>query len=198
MEFKQTWWDKNLPNRMDEFQSWIGGEDAASKVALRKHVITRGYKSLIDLGCGTATEYFAYRREYPELRYTGVDSSENLVLFNRDRGVPMIHSDVVSVPVEDSSHEVAFSRHVLEHQPSFEPMLLEMVRIASEEAIHVFFIPPNDLSTIVNYNESENLYHNQYNKRDINNFLLNNPKVSMVHWEQITKTEVSLHILIKK
>lgn len=181
-EFKQTWWDKNLPTQFEVFQSWIGDSSSRSKKLLREYVIDIKCKSLVDLGCGTATEFFAYRNEYPELTYLGVDSSEFLYKRNVDLGVPMVMASVESTGLPDSSYEVAFSRHVIEHQPSFEPILNEMIRVGSKKAIHIFFIPPKDNIEVINHDPKENLYHNQFDKLKIEKFIESNSKVKEFSW----------------
>ena len=110
--FKQTWWDNNLPNRFNEFNSWIGDKNAQSKVFCRKIIKEKKYKTLVDLGCGTATEYLAYKEEYPELEYLGVDSCKTLHDANVKLGVPMLLSDIMNTNLGENSFEVAFSRHV--------------------------------------------------------------------------------------
>lgn len=197
MVFKQTWWDNNLPNRFDEFNSWIGDKNAQSKVFFRNFIKDGNYKSLIDLGCGTATEYFAYKEEYPELIYLGIDSSEVLYENNHNLGVPMKLSSAEDTNLPDNFSEAVFSRHVLEHQPSFKPVLNEMIRLASEIVIHVFFITPKDNVEHIGYDSVNNLYHNRYCREDINNYLMSNGKIESFEWKEINDVETALIIKIK-
>jgi len=195
--FKQTWWDDNLPDRFEEFNSWVGDKNSQSKVYFRKYVKDKNYKTLIDLGCGNATEYFAYKEEYPELNYLGVDSSEILYKKNIENDVPMWLSSAEETNLTDNHSEIVFSRHVLEHQPSFLPVLSEMIRLASKEAIHVFFIPPGDNQEHIGYDGTENLYHNRYNKSDIEKYLVLNEKIGSFFWYNINVVETALIIKIK-
>lgn len=190
--FKQTWWDLNLNSKMDTFKQWIGDYTAESKVLLRNYIRSRGYKSIVDFGCGVATEYFGYKNDGYDIDYLGVDSS--LILFNKntEAGVPMIHSDIVSTPLKDGQYEVSFSRHVWEHQPTYKRCLDEMIRVASKEVIHIFFIKPS--YEYIDYNPSENLYHNRYSKNEIEAYCLNNPKVKSIHWEDVNKDECVIFI----
>ena len=181
-EFKQTWWDTEILHRYDDFCKWVGDENKFSKVFARKHVISKGYKSLVDVGCGNASEYFGYKKDYPELNYLGVDSSKFLNQKNTERGVPMLESPIEKVDLPDNSYEVAFSRHVLEHQPKYQPGLSELIRIASKEVINIFFIPPIEGQEEIIYTHSDNLYHNKYNKKDIEDFIKSNSKVKSFEW----------------
>lgn len=191
-QFKQTWWDNNLPKRFEEFKSWIGDENAQSKVYFRNFIKMEKYLSLIDIGCGTATEYFAYLKEYPELKYLGVESSAILYNENLKRGIPMILASAESTKLCDNHSDVAFSRHVLEHQPDFRPILGEMIRLASKVAIHVFFITPGENDEHIGYDPNENLYHNRYSKKDIEDFVESNSKVLGTTWIKINDSETAL------
>ena len=196
-EFKQTWWDKNLPNRMEEFNAWIGDKNAQSKVYCRRIVKKGNYKSLIDLGCGTATEFFAYKEEYPELKYLGIDGCKPLYDRNVKLGVPMLLSTVNDTKLLDDQYEVVFARHVLEHQPIFQSTLEEMIRIGSQLAMHVFFMIPRDEPEGIGYNATDNLYHNRYDKRAIEKFLTNHSKVKAFEWQSINISENVLLIYLK-
>lgn len=195
MIFKQTWWDDNLSTRMDEFKSWIGSSNEPSKKYLREYVKKMGYKTIIDLGCGTATEYFAYKQEQPNVKYLGIDSSKVLYDINTAKGVPMVLAPAEDTHLIDKHSDFVFSRHVLEHQPDFGPILYEMIRLARKEAVHIFFIPPGETGHI-GYAKEENLYHNRYEKKKIEHFLLS--RGLSFNWVPIGKTEVALHIKIKE
>lgn len=194
--FVQTWWDEHLEKRFSEFESWVGPSGSVSKVYFRLHVKDKGYKSLIDLGCGNATEFFAYKETYPELVYQGIDSSVFLYKRNTGMGIPMLLSEACNVPLPDSSSEVVFSRHVLEHQPTFKPVLTEMIRLASKEAIHVFFLIPGH-GEIINYDPHQNLFHNVYDKEEIEEFLKNHKDVETFSWISLPTTEIGLSIIKK-
>lgn len=193
-EHKQTWWDKNLPEKYNQFVSWVGPSSSNSKVYLRNHVIKNKYKSIIDVGCGNATEFFAYKEEYPELIYLGIDSSEFLYKKNTELGVNMLLAPGENTGLKDGHSEIVFSRHVLEHQINFRPILKEMIRIAYKEAVHIFFIAPSMVPEHIGYDSSENLYHNRYNIDDIEEFLKNENSVESFHWVPLDIEEVILFI----
>ena len=191
-EFKQTWWDDNLNNRYEEFASWVGDSNSRSKIFFRNYIKEKKYTSLIDIGCGNATEFFAYQTEYPELKYIGVDSSKILNEKNSKLGVPMILASAENTGLPENFAEVAFSRHVLEHQPEFQPVLNEIIKLASKIAVHIFFIPPGENNEHIGYDKNENLYHNRYNKKDIENYIISNPKIEKYEWINIENIESAL------
>ena len=86
---KQTWWDKNLINRLDEFKGWIGDSSAESKKFFRDYIKNNNllFKSMLDVGCGVCTEYYSFKNDNIDINYTGVDSSEFLYLFNKEKNI---------------------------------------------------------------------------------------------------------------
>ena len=201
MILKQTWWDNNLSTHMNKFLGWVGESDAESKVFFRNIIKTSQikFKNCLDIGCGPATEYLGFRQDNIDMAYTGVDSSVILNNINIEKGIPMIQAEGHSVPVNDSSYDLVFSRHVLEHQLSFEPILEEMIRISSTLVAHTFFIKPTDQpqELIWRKSEKDNLYHTRYNIKDFENFLNSNIKVDRFEWQEVNSKENILLIWIK-
>jgi ubiquinone/menaquinone biosynthesis C-methylase UbiE len=201
MILKQTWWDNNLTTNMNKFLGWVGESNAESKVFFRNVIKTSQiqFKNCLDIGCGPATEYLGFQQDNIDIEYTGVDSSVILNNINVEKGIPMIQAEGHSIPVSDSSYDLVFSRHVLEHQLSFEPILEEMIRISSMMVAHTFFIKPEDQPQELIWRKSEidNLYHTRYNIKDFENFLNSNVKVDRFEWKEINSNENILLIWIK-
>jgi ubiquinone/menaquinone biosynthesis C-methylase UbiE len=198
---KQTWWDDNLNSKMETFLNWVGDSDVESKIFFRNFLKMSdiNFKKCLDVGCGPATEFFGFKKDGISIEYTGVDSSTVLNRINIEKGIPMIQAEGHSIPVTDSSYDLVFSRHVLEHQLSFEPILEEMIRTSSHLATHIFFIKPTESPQrfIWTNSQKENLYHNQYNISDIEDFLKLNKKVDKFEWKEINELENILLIWIK-
>jgi ubiquinone/menaquinone biosynthesis C-methylase UbiE len=201
MILKQTWWDNNLTAKMNKFLGWVGDSDAESKIFFRNIIKTSQiqFKNCLDIGCGPATEYLGFQQDNIEIEYTGVDSSVILNNINIEKGIPMIQAEGHAVPVSNSSYDLVFSRHVLEHQLSFEPILEEMIRISSMLVAHTFFIKPTDhpQELIWRKSEKDNLYHTRYNIKDFENFLNSNVKVDRFEWQEINSKENVLLVWIK-
>lgn len=204
--FQQTWWDTIIHQKEDSFLYGIGGSEAVSKVFSRNYIMSRNYKSLIDIGCGPSTEFFAYKEEGYEINYLGVDSSNYFFNKNRENGVPMHLSPAEFTNLPSNCADIVFSRHVLEHQPSFQPILDEMIRLAKIEALHIFFFIPWEYEQESNYDEAENLWHTTYSRKDIENYLCSHPKVKEFEWRSVPHKEplaegftpeVMLHIFLK-
>jgi hypothetical protein len=68
-----------------------------------------------------------------------------------------------------------------------------MIRIAEKEAIHVFFIKPQEKENI-HYDKAQNLFHNTYAAKDIEDFLTAHKDVLQYNWIPMTHNEVALSI----
>ena len=150
MILKQTWWDNNLSTHMNKFLGWVSGSDAESKIYFRNFIKASNikFKNCLDVGCGPATEYLGFQQDSIDIEYTGVDSSVILNNINVEKGIPMIQAEGHSVPVNNNSYDLVFSRHVLEHQLSFEPILEE--GLLPDELINVlksYLVNPSATST---------------------------------------------------
>lgn len=195
--FKQTWWDKNLSQKFDEFKGWVGDFKSESKVFVRNYVKTKNYESIVDCGCGPATEFFGYKHDGYDINYLGVDSSTFIHNHITNNGVPAILSPIEKIELPDSSFDVSFSRHVMEHLPTFRFGLSELIRLANKEAINVWFIKPDSLEEKINYDGKENLFHNKYNRNDVETLLITNNKVASWRWEDVNDKEIALFIQVK-
>lgn len=192
---KQTWWDKEIKTQFSEFKSWVGNTSAKSKVWLRDFIITKGYTSIVDIGCGMCDEYFEYKK-LNNIDWIGIEPSKFLWNNAKEKEIPVVNKEGHNTHFFDSGVEVAYSRHVLEHQENYKPILTEMIRIASDMVIHIFFIPPRD-KEIIHYNPENNLYHNTYDINEMSVWLEEHPKVRGFRFEQITDTENALILTLK-
>lgn len=209
-----TWWNKNVKERMSDFKFWIGNHNKPSKIYCRKHIANEQYKSVIDCGCGLATEYYGFKKDNYDINYTGLDSCKYLVDLNRTHGITMIEAELnKDLEIPDTSYEVVYCRAVLEHLPYYEKCLNEFIRIGAKEVVVVWFIIPGDEPDYINYWDIEDLYHNKYNREKINQLLIANPKVESFYWQNVvderTPEEIAndksfvdnecvLHVLLKK
>lgn len=189
---KQTWWDKEIKEQFTDFKSWVGNSSATSKVVIRDFIIKEGYKSVTDFGCGMCDDYFQYK--IIPIVWTGIEGSDYLYKHSQEKEIPVIYAEAHNTALPDSSTEVSYSRHVLEHQADYKPILSEMIRVASKLVIHTFFIPPRD-KEIISYNKDNNLYHNTFSRPEMEEFLMNNPKVKTFGWmNEVAPTEEALII----
>lgn len=181
-----TWWNRNAKNRIDEFKSWVGDFNQPSKIHCRQHIIRKKYKTMIDCGCGLASDYYGFKNENYDIDYTGLDSCDFFIETNKAQGIKMIAAELVNdLTIPDNTYEVVYCREVLEHLPYYEKSVSEFIRIGSKEVIIVFFIPPSDHDDQIKYWEEEDLYHNVYNKNKLEYIIVSNPKVEKIIWSDV-------------
>jgi ubiquinone/menaquinone biosynthesis C-methylase UbiE len=193
--FEQTWWNNNLNNKekYNEYLGWLGNSSSPSRVFIRENIKDLGIKTIADFGCGPCVDYVALKDDGYEFEYLGIDSCLHLKETNLSKGIKFLNAPVEKTGLDDNSYELAYSRHVLEHLPTYKNALTEMIRVSNKYVVHIFFIKPGEEENI-NFWEVENLYHNTYSKQDIEIFLMNNKKVKKIEWMDITDKENALVI----
>ena len=195
MEFNQTWWNENAKNKLGTFMSWVGDHNASTKVYSRNYIYNKKFESIVDLGCATCTMYDGFKKEGFDIEYTGVDSCEHFIELSRAKGVNCVCSDVRKTPFLDSSFDMVYSRHIIEHQPEFKNYMDETIRLSKKEVLHIFFKNPGETETI-SYSSDDNLFHNTYKKEDIEDYLRNHKKIKEFFWVMLNKDEeCALHII---
>src|SRR3990167_9151788 len=199
---EQTYWNNHLNDKMytDTFKKWVGDCDALSKKYLYEYLKNKDHKNILDVGCADGSICDGIIKYNINIKYTGVDSCKYFVNKCNEKNINVIESDIRNIILPDSSFDLVYGRHVLEHQNNFENLLNEMIRISRIEVIHTFFIIPSvtDNADKFNYTPDTNLYHNIYSYNNISNFLNNHNKVKSFKHELILNTNESiLHILIK-
>lgn len=195
--FEQTCWNKFATEKFDTFMSWVGDHTIESKVFVRKYINSQGHKSVVDVGCGPATDFHGYKADNFDIQYTGVDSSHIMAIRAGERGASVIVSPIEEITLPDNYADVAYCRHVLEHLPSFRDGIPELLRIARKETLVTFFLNPGTDPEKIDYSSHENMYHNVYNKKDIEDYLLTLPKVESFRWELVAQRECVLFIKLK-
>lgn len=189
---QQTYWNKHMSDAfMKQFTDWVGNYNAESKVFFY-NFIDKDFKTILDVGCGDATIYDGLKHNKINIEYTGVDSCKYFIEMGRKRGVNIFESDIRTINKPDSSYDIIFGRHVVEHQPDFETLFNEMIRLGKKQCVHIFFIKPKISDTIINYDQRSDLYHNTYSHLKITEFLTNHPKVNNFFFKDINENENAL------
>lgn len=193
----KNWWDRHVgeDTSIETFKGWVSDHTAASKVYARRLVQAMEHKSFLDCGAGLCSEYDGYREDGYDIDYRALDQTVQFVKMARDRCIPVTEGSIENIPHEDGEFDVVYTRHVLEHLPYYEKAIAEMVRVASKEAIIVWFIPPHegDEPDEIRVMDGD-LYHNSYNRAKLEEFIRGLPGVAMFDWTPIGDREVILAI----
>jgi ubiquinone/menaquinone biosynthesis C-methylase UbiE len=198
----EIWWQNCVGSKVSwqTFSGWLGGIDAESRIAMRNHVKQAGYESIVDIPCGLCIDYWGLVQEGIGIQYTGVDITSRLVEYVKRRGAPAVVGSIEKIPYPDNAFDMSYARHILEHLDSYQAALTELIRVAKKEAFITFFIKPSEGlqdGIVSNWDRGFLLYHNQYSRPKMEEFIKMNPKVAEIVWEDVNSAEVILHIYLR-
>lgn len=176
---KQPWLQLNAAQQFALMRTPLAdidrGVDHPSRRKLRE--LLRPGESVLDIGCQTGVEYQGIAEHGPPVRYTGVELSPAAVRMAQ-RYFPDATFHVGDVQqgldLDDKSFDTVFCRHLLEHLSDIDRAIPEMVRVARERIIIVFFIAPRDLDgpekVDLQY-EGDAVYNHVYDRHYVEGFL---------------------------
>lgn len=198
----EKWWEYNC-GRQDKFNlfaGWIGDETEPSRVLVRQYILNKGYKKILDVPCGLCVDFKGFNAA--GLDYLGVDITPLFVKRATDLGISVLLGRIQDIPCAESSVDVTVSRHILEHLPSYEDAITQLIRVAKNEVVIIFFRKPSTIETdskiIVDYVDGFPIYHNIYSKSKLEKFLTSNQKVKNFNWKDVNGTaECVLSIVLK-
>lgn len=198
----EQWWSNCLESKVSLklFKKWLGGQNAESRIAMRRHIKEKGYSSILDVPCGLCVDYSGIKEENLPIQYTGLDITKKLVKNATRQGISAVLGSIERIPFEDNHFDICYARHILEHLDSYVLAVPELIRAAKKEVMIVFFLKPTS-EAVDKINASPDrgflLYHNQYSKPKLEEFVLANSKVHRIDWEEVGMTENILHIYLK-
>lgn len=198
----QQWWEHNFEARGNDFARWLGDVNADSRLGMRRHVKKMGYESLLDVPSGLCVDYYGLKSENLASIYQGLDITPKLVARALELGIHVKQGSIENIPWNDSSFDIVYARHILEHLDYYTVALKELIRVAKKEALIVFFIKPTDQPDKINSakdgsTQFDLLYHNHYNKAALERYISGFAKVNSLAWEHVNDQEVILHIYMK-
>jgi ubiquinone/menaquinone biosynthesis C-methylase UbiE len=186
------YWDQQLtdPEARRQFLDGIGNEHAPARKEVREYVVARGYRSLIDAGCGPAVDYRHFRGQ---LRYVGMDFADVWRHAAHASRVPFVSGSIDALPFGDSTFDVAYARAVLEHRPYYHDGLRELARVAAKEAIVVFFKLRDD-HDLIRPDVENSIHHNNYMRAKVEAFARQLPGVRELEWRHVHGAHSILHL----
>jgi histo-blood group ABO system transferase len=188
------YWNKNMcDTMMPQFVEWVKDYTAESKVYIRNLVKDAGYKTVLDVAAGLCDQYHGYKVDGIDVEYTAMDNCKYFIDKAKEQNIPIIDASIHSdVQVPDNTYDIVTARHIIEHLPNFRLGIDQMIRMAKQQVVIIFFIKPTD-SEKIRYTENNDMYHNIYKRQDIDNYL--DAKCTVSHnWEDINDTEIALII----
>lgn len=139
----KLWFGTVVPGTMSK-GGGNGPHHPSQLYAIKKYV--KKGSTFLDIGIGAASTYEALEEEKFNLKYTGVDMIPAHVEWAKSQHpeADFRVDDGENLSFEDKSFDVVYSRHVVDHMPSFEKALDEHCRIAKKLVIVILWVPFND------------------------------------------------------
>ncbi len=197
------WWEKainNHPAVIHDLATWWGNENAPSRLSARRHMRAQHYHSVLDVGCGFATDYTGFLRDGTSITYTGIDITPQLVERAKQTGATVMQGDAQHLPFfENEQFDVCYARHLLEHALQPKPLFEELIRVAKKEVLITFFIKPvaaNYDSFSPSFELGAFLNYNTFSRPALEEFLRKNTRVQTLVWEEVDSREALLHIYL--
>lgn len=173
VEPEKLWFNTLIPKVLCRMGN-NGPKHPSQLYAIEKYVIpiTKDWAvSFLDYGCGSATTYEAIQKKWPDLLgtalfYRGADIIPKNIEWCKENfpGGEWVLYDTDLIGEPDKSWDVVYSRHVVDHQKSFEFGLNEQCRVAKKLVIIVLWRPllASDNHDIKNIFESGKTYLNEW------------------------------------
>ena len=167
------WWEDNLsiPERHKEFSGWLEDSDMSSRTELFNLIELKKINNVLEIGPGIFTDYNIFFSKKENIQYSSIDITKKIVDSAKKMGINCEQSSVENIIYPDSSFELVYCRHVMEHLDYYTLALEEMIRVSNKHIFIIFWLL-NDNDDIINYNGNLKLYHNNYSKTKIENLLI--------------------------
>lgn len=187
----------------------LGNPNDPERVIIRDRLKTLDISSILDAGCGSATEYVGYASDdqLRNIKYVGLDGNQNMLDVAQEKitgedfnNAHLVRGDLRKTPFPENSFDAVLLKHVLEHQPSYEEALKEAIKVARKCVIVNFFqtLLGNGLPDI-HITHREGIPYNWYNRTKFEKFVRSNPKVKefdLVHCRGIRRTRSDIYTIL--
>jgi histo-blood group ABO system transferase len=168
------WWEANLslPGKHEEFSGWLNDSDVSSRTDLFNIIESKKINNVLEIGPGIFIDYNMFFSKKNDITYKSIDITNKIVKKAKELSIDCKQSSIEDIAYTDSSFDLVYCRHVMEHLDYYVDALEEMIRVSNKYVCVIFWLL-SDGDDIIDYNNTLNLYHNQYSKRKIEELLTN-------------------------
>jgi ubiquinone/menaquinone biosynthesis C-methylase UbiE len=147
------WWEDNLsiPERHKEFSGWLEDSDMSSRTELFNQIESKKINNVLEIGPGIFTDYNIFFSKKENIQYSSIDITKKIVDSAKKMGINCEQSSVENIIYPDSSFELVYCRHVMEHLDYYALALEEMIRVSSKHICIIFWL--------LNDNEDKQIQH---------------------------------------
>lgn len=126
--------------------------------------------NVLEIGPGIFIDYNQFFSKKNNIEYKSIDITKKIVDKAKELGITCEQSSIENIIYPDSSFELVYCRHVMEHLDYYTDALDEMIRVSNKYVCVIFWLL-SDSDDIIDYNSNLSLYHNQYSKVKIEKLL---------------------------
>lgn len=133
------YWGKVNPGEF--LQTKQEGYDKPVRKLYRELLRLLGVNKMLEVGCGPGVDYIGARNTIPNIDYTGVDITPQMIEYcNRTHpGGRFLHADIYRLPFADNSFPLVYCKDVLNHLEDWERGFAELHRVSSRYVLVNFF-----------------------------------------------------------
>lgn len=94
-----------------------------------------GGGTILDVGCGKGRYISKFSKEFPQVRFCGVDISDVLIEENTGKfsGIEFRNGTLTNIPYDDNSFDVVYACESLEHAIDIEAAIAEICRVTKTD-----------------------------------------------------------------
>ncbi|GEM_PF-7070634 len=134
------YWRDAAPKNLAALEDHLGNPEDPERKLIRRILSDKKSTTLLDAGCGSATELRGYRINGLAIEYTGLDRQSAMFDFARknfstDQQAHFVEGDINNLPFKDGSFDTVLLKHVLEHQQFYEGAVEEAIRVAKKTVV---------------------------------------------------------------
>ncbi len=170
---QRYYWDHAQRQEFDDLVGLLSNINDPERVEIRRILRERSVRSLLDAGCGPATELLGYKQERLPLAYTGLDQSQSMLELccKRHPEAAFVRGALDDMPFADRGFDAVLLKHVLEHQSDYPDVVREAVRVARRLVVINFFHRLLPLGRDIHLKDRRGFWNNWYSRRRFEAFL---------------------------
>lgn len=112
--------------------------DNSHRDAYVRRVLDSGFKKVLEIGPGEATEAIEIVKKNPDICYVVADVSESFLKHCSDSGLETVEASMTELPFDDNEFDLIRLCCVIEHSPNIRKTIKEMARVAKNFHLTLF------------------------------------------------------------
>jgi ubiquinone/menaquinone biosynthesis C-methylase UbiE len=197
---RRDYWDHAQEQDLGRVVELLSHTDDPERFEIRRVLHELKPRTVLDAGCGPATEFEGYQRAGLPMTYTGIDGSERMLAMARRRypSARLVRGALDAMPFGDRSFDVVLLKHVLEHQPDYRPVIREAVRLCRRAVVIDLFHRLLPLPFDVRLKDRRGFHNNWYARGRFEKFVQSLPLRDLEHVRTLGTAKQTAEIFVLK